>query len=180
MQDKQAVNSKRVGCIAVMLLAVLAGFSVAGYFIATPAQIFTLSVMWVVALGLIAAAIVAIFWGAAAYVWIRVKTLSFIYPDENGDLPVIRVGRHLINLNLVPYHTYRVTHNGQVEARDQDHPYTYRAWMVYLATRGKSGSPPAAAFNGDERLLPEPEPEAPPLITQPGQSRLIDVVAHEL
>lgn len=180
MKEGQTVTPRRAGCLAGLLLAALIVFTVAGYFIASPTQLLAVSVMWVITIGLIAAAIVAIFWGAAAIMWIRVRNLGFIYPDENGDLPVIRVGRHLVNLNLVPYHTYRLTHDGKVEARDQNNSHVYRAWMVYLATRGKTGSPPAVAFGPTPPLLPEPDPEEELLVTRPGQSRLVDAVAKEL
>lgn len=185
MRAEHPLSPKRAGCIAATLCGLIL-FSVTGYFIATPTQLFTVSVVWLIAVGLIAAAIVALFWGAAAYMWIRVRNLGSIYPDENGDLPVIRIGRHLVNLNLIPYHTYRVTQDGKIEARDQDSSFIYRAWMVYLATRGRkaSGSPPTAAFGPAERLLPESEelerPEQEFLVTQPGQSRLVDAVVQEL
>lgn len=98
------------------------------------------------------------------YLWLRIKREYRIYPDENGNYPVIRERGQWLNLSFI----------------GADNP---QAWTIWQATNNKSVGTPAREVFAAVRQPPS-RAALPPMsnmmITAPGQSEVIDAVAEEL
>ena len=152
--------------IGAVLTSCFIGFLLLGFVFASESARQWMELVWLASLTglsllILASAIVF----ATGLAWLRIKREYKIYPDENGNLPVVRERGEWINLSFVGM-------------RDN-----LPAWTFWQATNNKSlGTPAREAFATVTRT---PQPLALPapdqvLVTKAGQSNVVDAIAEEL
>ena len=151
--------------VLVFLLLVATGafflFIGSGFFFASAATKAWAEIIWLgtfISLSLTVTGAVILY----AIILLRKKSaeLHRFAPDDNGNFSVVRVGKELVNLNLLG-------------ARDEP-----QAWAFWQATNNRSLGTPARELFRQPILSAAETPLQ--LVAGPGESAVIDAVAEEL
>ena len=152
--------ARKIGLVLGLSLLIFLG---GGYLIASETTRQWVETLWLAWLmGLAGLSLAAVGLGLVILFGYARQRYRRIFPDENGNLPLIHEDGRWLNGNLVG-------------VEQQPH-----AWMVWQATNNRStGTPARELFSGGD--LPRlPSPAQLPFISAPGQSEVIDAIAKEV
>lgn len=87
--------------------------------------------------------------------WMSIGTRRIV-PDKNGDLPLLQIGDHYINPNIMPYAAFRIDKRHGLIAESDANTQALVAWRL---TSGNFGSVPRDIIREPDEPLSLPQPE---------------------
>lgn len=147
--------------IIVTAIIVLFLFTIAGFIFTSDTTKMWAEMVWV-GIFIVIFLLIAVTGTWYAVIFLRKKTIELhtITPDENGNFAVVKDKHRWFNPNLLG-----VDENAQ-------------GWALWQATNNKSlGTPARELFTRPVFTSPQPEMK---LISEPGESAVIDAIAEEL